>query len=205
VIVAEKKETEGNSGQLEEPSWRRSSGAPVPARVTSKSESFCARRSDSTDASRTRFARVCRSDRSARDVGYGPDDCADRCEGSRSDVPGTRHPVRGGRGTRFPPGVPVASRSWVVCKGGRAYSETRRQDLRVTETSSPFYDPAARAAGTGGPVRWPRPKAVESPPVPQGRGVPGVARRIVERYVPTPGNDDRCRRVWALVEILLVS
>ena len=42
------------------------------------------------------------------------------------------------------------------------------------------------------------------PPVPGGRGVPGVARRIVERCVPTPGNDDRCRRVEALVEILRV-
>ncbi len=85
----------------------------------------------------------------ARDVGHGPDDCADRCEGIRSDVPGTRHPARGGRGTRFPPGVPVASRSWVVCKGG---GRIQRRGGRTSGSPKHQALSTTRRRGRRGPV-----------------------------------------------------
>ena len=69
----------------------------------------------------------------------------------------------------------------------------------------PFYDPAA---GRRGPVgrcdgrdrkRWNPLRSPRAVVFPESRGGSSSA------YVPTPGNDDRCRRVEALVEILLVS
>jgi len=93
---------------------------------------------------------------------------------------------------------------WVVRRGAGVFRDAQAGPPRHRNIK-----PFLRPGGVGGGDRWAGAMAAtESGGIPSGPRGPWCSRsRAEDRRAlrPTPGKDDRCRRVEALVEILLVS